>query len=98
MRGNAMSDNQSIDSEAEEEGQHFTSFVTDLENGKIIVTFLKLTQEIIIFSNNKNIYYYNIVTKKILHRVRLEGNVFIMKLEKINEKKVALLLYLEFRD
>ncbi|KAL4473378.1 hypothetical protein ABPG72_015621 [Tetrahymena utriculariae] len=79
-------------------GIFYSSFLSDLENGKVIVSFVKLSSNLIVFSNNKTIYYYNLEKKQIIHKLQFKGNVFIMKVDKISESKIALLLYIELRD
>ncbi|EAR83855.1 hypothetical protein TTHERM_00821890 (macronuclear) [Tetrahymena thermophila SB210] len=98
---NSLNINQDDEEEAQPEldaGIFYSSFLSDLENGKVIVSFVKLSSNLIVFSNNKTIYYYDLAKKQIVNQLQFKGNVFIMKLDKISENKIALLLYTELRD
>ncbi|KAL4429878.1 hypothetical protein ABPG74_022901 [Tetrahymena malaccensis] len=97
LNNNQEDDEEEAQSELDA-GIFYSSFLSDLENGKVIVSYVKLSSNLIVVSNNKTIYYYDIKRKQILNKLQFKGNVFIMKLDKISENKIALLLYIELRD
>ncbi|KAL4483535.1 hypothetical protein ABPG72_016816 [Tetrahymena utriculariae] len=69
-----------------------TNFETDYQEGLIITSVTKLLDNVIVFSNKDTVFVYDFYIKKILKIIYLSKPVRIQKIEKINSKKVAVLL------
>ncbi|EAS07538.2 hypothetical protein TTHERM_00678040 (macronuclear) [Tetrahymena thermophila SB210] len=71
---------------------------SEMQNERKITSISKYNSNILVFCNTNSVYYYDFVNRKILYHTKFTGNVQIIKIIKLSQEKMAILVSREFLD